>query len=85
MNLFMIYGSYSQPELRNSNGVFGVLVLTEDGEAEARLAAQDATVSGETKVFDEWLAVQLSADASLPDGRTVLFLGEIFSDVRRPV
>ena len=66
-------------------GQDGVLVLADDEEA-ARLLAQDAATSGETKVHDGWQAELLSDDGSLPDGRTVLFTGAIFHDCsRRPV
>ena len=83
MKLYLIHRGYQQ-ELRNSNGVGGVLVLADD-EAEARVKAQDAATSGETTIFDDWSGSLLADPGVLPDGRTVLFLGEIFSDVRRPV
>lgn len=82
--LFLVYRLCASQELRNSNGVGGVLVLADDEEA-ARLLAQDAATSGETRVHPDWCCALLSDDGSLPDERQVLFIGEVFHDCRRPV
>ena len=84
MALWMIYRPYSDKVCRNSNGVSAVLVLADD-EPTARAKAQDEATSGETRVHADWQAAQLSASGSLPGGREVLFLGEVFDDRRRPV
>ena len=66
MRLYMFHRSgLDQEELRNSNGVGGVLVLAENAdEAEARLKAQDAATSGETTVYADWQATLLAGDAT---------------------
>ena len=84
MALWLIYRPYSDDVCRNSNGVSAVLVLADD-EPSARAKAQLAATSGETKIHDGWQAAQLAASGSLPGGREVLFLGEVFDDRRRPV
>lgn len=87
MRLYMFHRSgLDQEELRNSNGVGGVLVLAENAdEAEARLKAQDAATSGETTIYADWQATLLADTGVLPGGRECLFIGEVFCDKRRPV
>ena len=84
MALYLIYRPYADNVNRNSNGVGAVLVLADD-EPSARVKAQDAATSGETRIHDAWSAVPLSDAGGLPAGREVLFLGEVFDDPRRPV
>ncbi len=57
MALWMIYRPYSDNVCRNSNGVSAVLVLADD-EPAARTKAQDEATSGETRVHDDWQAMQ---------------------------
>lgn len=71
MALFLIYAD--RDGNRNSSGINAVLVDAED-EAAARTAAAAAAPTGETKVPRTWATVRLADTATLPDGRTVIWI-----------
>ncbi len=71
MALFLLYAA--KQEQRNSSGINAVLVDAAS-EGAARTAAAAAAPTGETKVPATWAAVSLAATATLPGGRTVIWI-----------
>lgn len=71
MALFLLYADRDGD--RNASGMNAVLVDAAD-EAAARTAAAAAAPTGETKVRPTWAAVSLAATATMPGGRTVIWI-----------
>ena len=61
MATFLLRRDPNRPEDKNASGINGCLV-TAANEAAARELAKSKVPTGETKVRDTWLAVQLTTD-----------------------